>query len=162
MKQYLHNFTLKQLLQLLLVAHILILLSVYFIEYGMNVYACKLCKYQRIPYFINILILSLLIFDFNKFKKIIYILLLSLFINLGISFYHIGVEQKIFSETKVCKITNQVKSKDDLLKQLNKSGIKGCSEVTFRIFGFSLSTLNFLTNIVFLLLCYHITRNEKK
>jgi len=162
MKQYLHNFKSQQLLKLLLIAHILILLSVYVIEYGMNVYACKLCKYQRIPYFINIAALSLLILDFNKFKKIIYILLLSLFINLGISFYHIGVEQKIFSETKVCKITNQAKSKDDLLKQLNKSGIKGCSKVTFRIFGFSLSTLNFITNIVFLLLCYHITRNEKK
>jgi hypothetical protein len=40
--------------------------------------------------------------------------------------------------------------------------MSGCSEVTFRLFGLSLSTLNFLTNIVFLILCVQILRNENK
>ena len=82
--------------------------------------------------------------------------------NISISFYHIGVENKIFAETKACNVDRTINSKDDLLNQLKKQGISGCSKVTFRIFGLSLSTLNFLSNIVFFIICVHILRNEKK
>ena len=162
MKHLLGDFKNKNLLKFLLVSHILILLTVYFIEYILNIYACALCKYQRIPYFFNLLILSLLIINFKKFKKAAYILIFFILINLSISFYHIGVEQKIFSETKVCLTKEKAINKEELLKQLSSNGIKGCSEVTFRIFGLSLSTLNFITNIVFFLISIHIIRNEKK
>ena len=57
---------------------------------------------------------------------------------------------------------NNVKNKEQLLKELYKKNKPGCSEVTFKLLGFSLSSLNLMTNIVFLLISAHIYRNEKK
>jgi len=155
-------FAAKNIYKLLFAINFFIILTVYYIEYGLGVYACKLCKYQRVPFFINLIILFFLIFDETKFSKLLYILILSIAINIGISFYHIGIEQKIFSETKVCLVKKNTNNANDLLKQLKQQGMSGCSEVTFRLFGLSLSTLNFLTNIVFLILCVQILRNENK
>ncbi len=155
-------FETRKILKYLLTANILIILKVYYIEYIMGIFACNLCKYQRIPYFINIIILIILIIDKNKFFKFFYIFLISTAINITISFYHVGIEQKIFSEAKVCKVKNNVTNKEDLLKNLTNKNDAGCSKVTYKIFGLSLSTLNFFANIVFLLIYVHILRNEKK
>ncbi len=155
-------FKTRKILKYLLTANILIILTVYYIEYIMGIFACNLCKYQRIPYFTNIIILIILIIDKNKFFKFFYILLISTAINITISFYHVGIEQKIFSEAKVCKVKNNVTNKEDLLKNLTNKNDAGCSKVTYKIFGLSLSTLNFFANIVFLLIYVHILRNEKK
>lgn len=155
-------FETRKILKYLLTANILIILTVYYIEYIMGIFACNLCKYQRIPYFINIIISIILIIDKNKFFKFFYILLISTAINITISFYHVGIEQKIFSEAKVCKVKNNVTNKEDLLKNLTNKNDAGCSKVTYKIFGLSLSTLNFFANIVFLLIYVHILRNEKK
>ena len=56
----------------------------------------------------------------------------------------------------------QFANKEQLLKELYKKNKPGCSEVTFKLLGFSLSSLNLMTNIVFLLISAHIYRNEKK
>ena len=152
----------QSILKFIFITNFLILIFVYYVEYGMNIYACKLCKYQRIPFFINLIILSIYFLNQHRFSKLLYALLVSIFMNISISFYHIGVENKIFAETKACNVDRTIGSKDDLLNQLKKQGISGCSEVTFRIFGLSLSTLNFLSNIVFFIICVHILRNEKK
>ena len=155
-------FSINKTYKILFVINILILSTVYYIEYGMGVYACNLCKYQRIPYFLNLIILTFLIFDKIKFFKFLYVLILSISINILISFYHVGIEQKIFSETEVCSIKKNTNNTSDLLKQLEKQGMSGCSKVTFRLFGLSLSTLNLLTNLSFLVICIYIFRNEQR
>ena len=152
----------EKILKFLLITNFLIILTVYYIEYIMGIYACNLCKYQRVPVFINIFLLSILIINKKKFFKLLYILILSITVNIMISTYHIGIEQNIFSESKICTSKDNILNKDELLKQLEKKNDAGCSKVTFKLFGLSLSTLNFFTNIVFLLLCVHILRNEKK
>ncbi len=152
----------EKILKYLLITNILIILIVYYIEYIMGIYACNLCKYQRVPVFINIFLLSILIINKKKFFKLLYILILSITINIMISTYHIGIEQNIFSESKICTSKDNILNKDELLKQLEKKNDAGCSKVTFKLFGLSLSMLNFFTNIVFLILCVHILRNEKK
>ena len=152
----------EKILKFLLITNILIILTVYYIEYIMGIYACNLCKYQRVPVFINIFLLSILIINKKRFFNLLYILTLSITINIMISTYHTGIEQNIFSESKICTSKENILNKDELLKQLEKKNDAGCSNVTFKLFGLSLSTLNFFTNIVFLLLCVHILRNEKK
>jgi len=47
----------KNIFKYLLAAHILIIIAVYYIEYILDVYACNLCKYQRLPFFLNIIAL---------------------------------------------------------------------------------------------------------
>ena len=155
-------FSINNTYKILFGINILILLTVYYIEYGMGVYACNLCKYQRMPFFLNLIILTFLIFDKIKFFKFLYILILSISINILISFYHVGIEQKFFSESKVCSIKKNTNNTSDLLKQLENQGMSGCSKVTFRLFGLSLSTLNLLTNLTFLIICAYILINEQR
>ena len=151
----------KNILKFLIFTQILILFSVYYIEYVMDVYACRLCKYQRIPFFLNILLIFLIL-NKKQLYNFIYILLISITINIGISFYHIGIEREIFTDNQVCIAGKSSRNEKDLLKELTNQKDRGCANVKFRLFKLSLSELNFLTNIVFLLICAHIIRNEKK
>tara|TARA_B100000963_G_scaffold227686_1_gene198583 strand:- start:696 stop:1175 length:480 start_codon:yes stop_codon:yes gene_type:complete len=152
----------KDFLKFLLIAQILILFSVYYIEYGMNVYACKLCKYQRVPYFLNTILIVFLIFNKVRFFNFIYVIIVSITINLGISLYHVGIERNIFTKNEVCTSISSPGNERDLLKELTEKNNNSCANVNFRLLKLSLSELNFLTNIVFLMICVHIIRNEKK
>ena len=151
----------KNILKFLIYTQILILFLVYYIEYVMDVYACRLCKYQRIPFFLNILLIFLIL-NKKQLYNFIYILLISITINIGISFYHIGIERGFFTYNQVCIADKSPRNEKDLLKELTNQKNGGCENVKFRLFKLSLSELNFLTNIVFLLICAHIIRHEKK
>ena len=152
----------KNIFRFLILAQVLILFSVYYIEYVMNIYACKLCKYQRLPFFFNIAILFLLILNKNRFFYFLHVLCISVVINIGIAFYHAGIEREFFTENQVC-ISNKIPANEkDLLDQLINNQKGGCKEVRFKLFKLSLSELNLIANIVFLLICVHIIRYEKK
>ena len=152
----------KNIFKFLLLVQILILFSVYYIEYVMNVYACKLCKYQRLPFFFNIALLFLLILNKNRFFYILYVLVISVVINICIAFYHVGIERKFFTESQVCISKETPKNQKDLLNQLINNQKTGCKEVRFKLFKLSLSELNLIANVVFLFICGHIIRYEKK
>ena len=128
---------------------ILSLISAFIIEYGLGNETCKLCIYQRYPYFISILLLTS-IFVLKKNIKI-HLIVLSIVSLLGaiIAFYHFGIEQGFFDESVVCetKKLNQILSKEDLLKQLKQNTIS-CKKVTFRLLGLSLASINTIFSLV--------------
>ena len=133
----------NNILLLILSLLILSIFSAYFIEYGLGHKPCKLCLYQRYPYFLSVsLILSILLT--KKYIKVS-LLFLSIISLTGsvIAFYHFGIEQGFFNESLVCEVKNldQNLSKEDLLKQLGESTIS-CKNVTFQVFGLSLATIN--------------------
>tara|TARA_B100000683_G_C12175101_1_gene425991 strand:- start:13 stop:492 length:480 start_codon:yes stop_codon:yes gene_type:complete len=152
----------KNILKFLILAQILILFSVYYIEYVMDIYACKLCKYQRLPFFLNILCLFLLILNKKRFHFFLYVLSISIIVNISISFYHVGIEREFFTENQVCIANQNAQNEKDLLNQLINDQKDSCANVRFKLFKLSLSELNLITNIVFLMICVHIIRNEKK
>ena len=125
------------------------LVSAFIIEYGLGHEPCKLCIYQRYPYFISILLLTS-IFVLKKNIKI-HLIVLSIVSLLGaiIAFYHFGIEQGFFDESVVCetKKLNQILSKEDLLKQLKQNTIS-CKKVTFRLLGLSLASINTIFSLV--------------
>ena len=128
---------------------ILSLVSAFIIEYGLGHEPCKLCIYQRYPYFISILLLTS-IFVLKKNVKI-HLIVLSIVSLLGaiVAFYHFGIEQGFFDESVVCetKKLNQILSKEDLLKQLKQNTIS-CKKVTFRLLGLSLASINTIFSLV--------------
>ena len=128
---------------------ILSLVSAFIIEYGLGHEPCKLCIYQRYPYFISVLLLTS-IFVLKKNIKI-HLIVLSIVSLLGaiIAFYHFGIEQGFFDESVVCetKKLNQILSKEDLLKQLKQNTIS-CKKVTFRLLGLSLASINTIFSLV--------------
>ena len=67
-----------------------------------------------------------------------------------ISFYHVGIEQGFFSESLVCDLSspNESLSKEDLLKQLENKTVVSCKDVTFRLLGLSLATINTVISIL--------------
>ena len=145
----------------LLFINISILLSAYYIQYILKVPPCPMCQYQRIPYYLAIVVLGGFFFNIMNFKKLILVLIFLSFINIAISFYHIGIEQGFFNELTSCKDNLGANNTQELLKELSNKGIVSCKEVSFRIFGFSLATLNFLVNIALILFYSLILKYEK-
>ena len=145
----------------LLFINISILLSAYYIQYILKVPPCPMCQYQRIPYYLAIVVLGGFFFNIMNFKKLILVLIFLSFINIAISFYHIGIEQGFFNELTSCKDDLGANNTQELLKELSNKGIVSCKEVSFRIFGFSLATLNFLVNIALILFYSLILKYEK-
>ena len=143
---------------------VLTLLSAYFIEYILGYEACNLCLIGRIPYFF-IITFSLIFFFFKKFKKIILVFIFISFVSsVLISFYHFGIEQGFFDESLVCQINwfGQNVSASELLQQLKNNTSKSCKDVSFKIFGLSLATINLFISLVLSTITFkNILKNEK-
>ena len=158
-----HNIKIDTYLKIIFLISLISIISAYFIEYVLGYQPCNLCLIERIPYASSI-ILIILNYLFNQNKKFIILLLILVFaFSLLISFYHFGIEQGFFEESTVCGIkdANNVISKEELLKQLQLKTIS-CKDVTFRIFGLSLTTFNIVISLVIFILLIKIFRNYEK
>ena len=125
------------------------LMSAYFIEYVLGYQPCNLCLYERIPYFLAILII-LANFKYNKLEKyFILFLIIIFFIATLLSLYHLGIEQGLIEESLLCNLekgTNII-DKDEILKQLQQKNIS-CKDVAFKIFGLSLTSFNIIISLL--------------
>ena len=127
----------------------LTIISALIIQYWLGHEPCKLCIYERIPYFLSILLLIKILL-FKKYEKITLFILFLIFIASAVlAFYHFGIEQGFFSESFECKAgdLSETLSKEQLLEQLNKYNIS-CKEVSFRVLGLSLATINTILSII--------------
>ena len=139
------------------------LISAFFIEHILGHQPCNLCLIERIPYGLSIMII-IAIFLIKKNQKFFVLLLILTFIfSLAISFYHFGIEQGFFQESSVCGVKNLTESatKEDLLKQLSEKTIS-CKDVTFRIFGLSLTSINIVISILFIITLIKIFKKYEK
>jgi len=127
----------------------LTIISAIIIQYWLGHEPCKLCIYERIPYFLSILLLIKILL-FKKYEKITLFILFLIFIASAVlAFYHFGIEQGFFSESFVCKAgdLSRTLSKEQLLEQLNTNSIS-CKDVSFRVLGLSLATINTILSII--------------
>jgi len=123
--------------------------SALIIQYWLGHEPCKLCLYQRIPYFLAILLIIKMFF-FKKYEKITLLILTFIFISsAALAFYHFGIEQGFFSESLACTAPDLSKtlSKEQLLEQLKQNNIS-CKDVSFRILGLSLAAINTIFSLV--------------
>ena len=121
---------------------LLSLIIALYIEYVMGIKPCKLCLYQRIPYLI-LLFISILGYIYNKKSLWIYLSILVFFLSAIVSGYHVGIENGIFEELKVCKNDLDVLNKEDLLNSLKNQNIS-CKEVPIKLYNLSLATINLI------------------
>ena len=143
------NLKVEFYLRLILIISLVSIISAYFIEYVLGHQPCNLCLIERIPYGLSIILISLNYF-FKKNKKIIILLLILIFFfSFAISAYHLGIEQGLFEESAICSLKNTtgIISKEEILKQLQEKAVS-CKDVTFRIFGLSLTSINILLSLV--------------
>ena len=137
------------LIKLIFLVSIIALVSAFFIEYILGHQACNLCILERIPYLLAV-ILILLNYKFNQFEKF-FILLLTIVFLVGtfLSLYHLGIEHGFIQESLVCdlKSGSNLQSKEEILKQLQEKNVS-CKDVTFKIFGLSLTNYNILISLL--------------
>ena len=125
------------------------LLYAFVIEYKLGHQPCKLCLYERVPYFLSILLISKIIFINSHERITLLILFLVFVISTFLAFYHFGIEQGLFEESLACTATNlpETLTKEELLEQLKENSIS-CKDVGFRIFGFSLAAINTIFSLI--------------
>ena len=127
----------------------LVLVSAFIIEHQLGHEPCKLCLYQRIPYFLSMLLIIKMLF-IKKYERITLLILFLTFISgTALAFYHFGIEQGFFNESLACAtgILSETLSKEEILEQLKQNSIC-CKDVSFRILGLSLAAINTIFSLV--------------
>ena len=158
-----YNLEINTYLKAIFLISLISIISAFFIEYVLGHKPCNLCIVERIPYVLSII---LIIFNYISKKNEYFIILLLLLIfcfSLIMSFYHFGIEQGFFEESTVCglKDASSILSKEEILKQLQAKTVS-CKDVTFRIFGFSLTTFNIIVSFILIVLLSNIFINYEK
>ena len=141
----------------------LTIMSALIIQYWLGHDPCKLCLYERIPYFLSMLLLIKIIF-IKKYERIILLILFLVFMSsTTLAFYHFGIEQGFFSESLACTTGDLSKtlSKEELLEQLKQNRIS-CKDVSFRILGFSLAAINTIFSLVLSVIFIMLFLNYEK
>ena len=118
-------------------------------QYGFGLAPCALCIYQRWPYVIvGVIGLFILIF-FRKRPKLAACLLalagLTFFTNMGIAFFHVGVEQKWWSGLKTCTqpdFMGQDMTLEQMEAMIMAAPVVSCGEIPWSLFGLSMAAYN--------------------
>ena len=153
----------KTNLKIVFLFSLIALISAYFIEYVLGHQPCNLCLIERIPYGASIILISLTFFLKKREKLFILLLILTFIFSFAISFYHLGIEQGIFQESAVCGVKDFSENitKEELLNQFNEKTVS-CKDVTFRVFGLSLTTINiFISLLIIITLTKNYIKYEK-
>ena len=151
------------LLKIILLFSFIALISTFFIEYVLGHQPCNLCLIERIPYGLSIMIIMTIFLIKKNQKFLVMLLILTFIFSFAISFYHYGIEEGFFQESSFCGVKSLTESitKEDLLKQLSEKTIS-CGDVTFRIFGLSLTSINIVISLLFIITLFKIfTKYEK-
>jgi len=141
----------------------LTIIAALIIQYWLGHDPCKLCLYERIPYFLSMLLLIKIIF-IKKYERIILLILFLVFMSsTTLAFYHFGIEQGFFSESLACTTGDLSKtlSKEELLEQLKQNRIS-CKDVSFKILGFSLAAINTIFSLVLSVIFIMLFLNYEK
>ena len=141
----------------------LMIISALIIQYWLGHEPCKLCLYQRIPYFLSILLIIKILF-IKKYEKITLLILFLVFVSsAALAFYHFGIEQGFFNESLACTAGDLSKtlSKEELLQQLKQNSIT-CKDVSFRILGLSLAAINTIFSLILSVIFIRLFMNYEK
>ena len=157
------NFKAEFYLKIIFLFSFIALISAFFIEHILGHQPCNLCLIERIPYGLSIMIIMAIFLIRKNQKFLVMLLILTFIFSFVISFYHFGIEQGFFQESSVCgaKNSTEIVTKEDLLKQLSEKTIS-CRDVTFRIFGLSLTSINIVISLLFIITLLKIFKEYEK
>ena len=157
------NFKNEFYLKLIFIISLFSIISAYFIEYVLGHQPCNLCIIERIPYVLSMFLIAINYIKKNNEGFIILLLILTFIFSFFISVYHFGIEQGFFEESIVCSVkdTSDILSKEELLKILKEKTIS-CRDVTFRIFGLSLTSINIVLSLIIIFVLIRAYTNYEK
>ena len=146
----------------LLFSSIFALSLAYVSQYVFDYQPCILCLYQRIPFFIIVILSLIALFLRNKFniaKIIILFCLISLITNVFIAFYHSGVELKYFKGYSGCSAQDlsQIRDINKLREIIMNAKQNKCDEPQLFILGLSMAMWNFIYCLCLLIVIISLT-----
>ena len=153
----------KDIIKAIFIISLVALITAYFVEYILGYQPCNLCLMERLPYAAALLII-LISYKLKHLEKQFILLLIIIFFAASIlSLYHFGIEQGLIEESLVCDLQNSLKilSKEEILQQLQEKKVN-CKDVTFKIFGLSLTTFNIIISILLTTILTKIYLNYEK
>ena len=151
----------KNIFYLAVLFSIFAISSAFFMQYVLGHDPCKLCTYQRIPYYIIILI-GLITFLFPKIIKITSFLLIFLLLaEFLVSNYHTLSTFEVISYSG-CQ-SAEIPSDINVLKEalMSDNLIVNCTNANLKYFGIPLSIYNSFFSLMFLIVIAFNAYKEK-
>ncbi|ABD44712.1 disulfide bond formation family protein [Ehrlichia chaffeensis str. Arkansas] len=140
---------------LLFIASIVALGVAYIAQYLFGMLPCKLCIYERIPYFITVGLFILYLFKSSK--VIFFIMCLCYICNICISGYHVALEHSWVADIIGC--TDSIKSLnfDDLKNALlDVNVVISCNRPSIVFIGLSMAECNLIYCVLCLVLSVYL------
>jgi len=149
----------KNIFFLVVLFSIFAILSAFFMQYILGHTPCKLCNYQRIPYYVIILIGFITLFFPKILKLSSFLLILLLIAEFFISNYHTLSTYEIinYNGCESVKVPNNINKLKEAL--MNDTLNVNCSNANLKYFGIPLSIYNSFFSLMFLII---ITANAYK
>lgn len=149
-------FNNKYLYLVIAIASISPLAIAYVLEKLFSHPPCELCIYQRFVFFTTMVLALIAMFNRSRKAKFysLIVIVITLLTGVGISFYHVGVENKIFESSCSSNLSSS-KSIKDLLKTIESNPVVTCDQPTVNFLGVTLAAWNLIYQM--LLLAYIVT-----
>ena len=151
----------KNIFYLTVLFSVFAILSAFFMQYVLGHAPCKLCSYQRIPYYVIILI-GLITLFFPKIIKLSFLLFIILLIaEFLISNYHTLSTYEIisYSGCQSAEIPGDINQLKEAL--MSDALIVNCSNANLKYFGIPLSIYNSFFSLMFLIIIAFNAHKEK-
>lgn len=125
----------------------LVLLASFSAEYLWKIESCRICKFQRIPYFF-ILLISLLAFSSKLLSMPMKLIQVGFIISVLLASFHLLIIGGIISDP--CIVPKNITTMDDFQRML--AAPLPCSKASWRILGIPVAAYNISFSLLFLLL----------
>ena len=135
-----------------------------FSEVALGLEPCPLCIYQRIPFFVAMLLGLIGLFMRRNpiaVNGLLALLGITFLVNSAIAFYHTGVEQKWWeSGVEGCSVPNfaamQEQGPQSILENIMSAPTGNCAEIPWQdpLFGLSMANLNVLLCLGIFAACF--------
>ena len=151
----------KNIFFLAVLFSIFAILSAFFMQYVMGHAPCKLCTYQRIPYYIIILIGLITLFFPKIIKLTSFLLIFLLLAEFLVSNYHTLSTYEVisYSGCQSAEIPSDINQLKEAL--MSDTLIVNCSNANLKYFGIPLSIYNSFFSLMFLIVIVFNAYKEK-
>jgi disulfide bond formation protein DsbB len=125
----------------------------FFVEYILGFEPCILCLYQRVPYYLLMLIgIGGLILPNAKY--LIYLAMLVFGLSAILAGYHTGIERELFSPSNTCNPGFTIPadaSAVEMREMLYNVPVATCTRAAFKVLGISMTEWNLILNLSLLM-----------
>ncbi len=123
---------------------VIALTTAFIAQYIFALEPCILCIYERYPYGVLIILMIIALLKNNLTPILTIIAGLTALFNAGLSFFHVGVEQKWWAGTDSCgtKMPEIGATIDEIRAMIMNAPTARCDEIPFELFGISMAGYN--------------------